>query len=385
MARMRNRNVVLKTESIKRRCTSNNYIRFKVGGMASSGKSGSISVVLGTMTFGWNKASETCGDGISQAMLDTFVQSSDKHVEVDTAFLYSGGETENIIGRLLPNTTNAGRLEIATKAAPWGNLIKGTGGVHGASGGAGGLSPECLRMQVETSLQRMGTKRVHTLYLHAPDAETPLKASLAEVDKLHKEGKFTELGLSNFSAWEIVHCWHLCHANGFVQPTVYQGMYNAITRQVEAEVFPACKELGIRFLCYNPLAAGILTGKHDFSKAPSAGRFKDNSMYMARYWKKEYFEALADVQEACLAANEPNLASVSLRWLKHHSKLDAKAGDGIIIGSSSVKHLVENLKACDEGNPLANSIVEALENAWKVCEPVCPLYFRGHSKQTGSL
>ena len=106
---------------------------------------------------------------------------------------------------------------------------------------------------------------------------------------MHKEGKFIELGLSNFSAWETMEVWHICDKNGFVKPTVYQGMYNAIARQVERELFPALKRHGIRFLCYNPLAAGLLTGKHDFSKEPSDGRFKNNSMYMDRYWKKEYF------------------------------------------------------------------------------------------------
>lgn len=74
--------------------------------------------------------------------------------------------------------------------------------------------------------------------------------------------------------------WHLCDKLGVVKPTVYQGMYNGITRQVEMELFPCLRRLGIRFLCYNPLAGGLLTGKHRFDEDPSAGRFKDNSMYV---------------------------------------------------------------------------------------------------------
>ena len=341
-------------------------------------KANKFSVVLGTMTFGWNKASNVCDDEVSKQMMETFATSNAEHVEVDTAYLYSDGETENIIGRVLPSLTgnSSSKLEIATKVAPWSNLISGKGGVHGASGGAGGLRPDMIRLQLETSLKRMQVDKVQLLYLHAPDVETPLIETLTAIDQLHKEGKFIELGLSNFSAWETVEVWHICDKNGFVKPTVYQGMYNAIARQVERELFPALKRHGIRFLCYNPLAAGLLTGKHDFSKEPSDGRFKNNSMYMDRYWKKEYFDALLKVQQACDAAGETSLANVSLRWLKHHSMLDHKVGDGVIIGASSMTHLTANLKACDDGKPLADGIVKAFDDAWEICRDVCPKYFR---------
>ena len=76
-------------------------------------------------------------------------------------------------------------------------------------------------MQLETSLKRLGVPSVKLFYLHAPDVETPLETSLAEVKKLHDEGKFVELGLSNFSAWETAHVWHLCDKLGVVKPTVY--------------------------------------------------------------------------------------------------------------------------------------------------------------------
>jgi len=157
-------------------------------------------------------------------------------------------------------------------------MIAGAGGGYNASDGAGGLSPKLLRMQVETSLQRLQVSSVKLLYLHAPDVETPLEETLAELQKLHAEGKFETLGLSNFSAWETAHVWHLCDKLGIVKPTVYQGMYNGITRQVEVELLPCLRRLGIRFLAYNPLAAGLLTGKHRFDQDPSEGRFKGNSM-----------------------------------------------------------------------------------------------------------
>jgi aflatoxin B1 aldehyde reductase len=193
---------------------------------------------------------------------------------------YSNGETESILGRILPGIESGtgAKAELATKAAPWSSLIKGTGGVHGVSGGAGGLAPDMLRLQLETSLKRLQVDKVALFYLHAPDTDTPLEATLLEVKKLHEEGKFEALGLSNYSAWETTHVWHLCDKLGVVKPTVYQGMYNGITRQVEVELFPCLRRLGMRFLAYNPLAGGLLTGKHRFDKPPAAGRFKGNDM-----------------------------------------------------------------------------------------------------------
>ena len=95
---------------------------------------------------------------------------------------YSNGETENILGRVIPAIEGAStQVELATKAAPWGNLITGAGGVHGPSGGAGGLGPEMLRMQLETSLKRLNVDSVKLFYLHAPDTDTPLEVTLGEV------------------------------------------------------------------------------------------------------------------------------------------------------------------------------------------------------------
>lgn len=107
-----------------------------------------------------------------------------------------------------------------------------------------------------------------------------IEDTLAEVNELYKEGKFKSLGLSNFQAWEVAHIYHTCKANGYVTPTVYQGMYNAITRDVEKELLPCLRKLGISFYAYNPLAGGILTGKHHGGE-PDAGRFKDNAMYIS--------------------------------------------------------------------------------------------------------
>ena len=152
-------------------------------------------------------------------------------------------------------------------------------------------------------------------------------------------------------------------------------MYNAITRSVEQELVPALRTLGMRFLVFNPLAGGLLTGKHDFSKPPQEGRFKDNDMYLKRFWNATYFDALHGISEACAAANI-SMIDASIGWLKHHSALASEHKDGIIIGCSSIRHLTANLATCQEVGPLPESIVAAFEQAWKTTQPCCPKYFR---------
>ena len=164
-----------------------------------------IACVLGTMTFGWERASGNVDDAVSMQMLQAFAATSDACVEVDTAILYSAGETEKIIGRVMPKVAGGERLQVAIKANPW----------AGGHGGAGGLEPSRLRAQVEESLASLKVASVQLLYLHAPDTETPLVDSLRMVHELHTEGKFVDFGLSNFSAWETTHAWHLCAENGW--------------------------------------------------------------------------------------------------------------------------------------------------------------------------
>lgn len=110
-------------------------------------------------------------------------------------------------------------------------------------------------------------------YLHAPDRTTPFEVTLKAVDDLYKEGKFKRFGLSNYmscvcffsphafetcslvpilTSWEVVEVVGICKANGYIQPTIYQGIYNAMHRKVEPELFPCLRKFGIAFYEYNP-------------------------------------------------------------------------------------------------------------------------------------
>ena len=287
--------------------------------------------------MGWRYASSECDDDVSAALMRAFVDAG--HSELDTARAYAGGDTEKIMGRVLASDPDlAARVSVATKANPW------PGGNMTSSAGEGGLAPDELRAQVEASRAALAPASVDLLYLHAPDAATPIEDTLAELVRLRDEGAFRRLGLSNFSAWETVRIHRACLDAGLPAPDTYQGMYNCVTRAVEPELIPALRQLGMRFLAFNPLAGGVLTGKHagrladpDGASATGRGRFTENAMYQDRFWREAYFDAIDTIAAACEAAGGGlTPTSAALRWLYSHSALDGVEGVGVILGASSV-------------------------------------------------
>ena len=152
-------------------------------------------------------------------------------------------------------------------------------------------------------------------------------------------------------------------------------MYNAVTRDVEAELLPCCRALGMRFLAYNPLAGGLLTGRYASFDALDADVTPDTrfggaggygkgygKMYQDRFWKQSYFDAVEEVRATAAAAaaaaaatagGEPaaggvSLVEAALRWLYHHSALSGQAGDGVIIGGSRLSQVEANLAAVQQ-------------------------------------
>lgn len=131
--------------------------------------------------------------------------------EVDTARTYVGGEQEAFTAKA--NWKSRG-LTLATKWYPR------QPGAH---------KPNVLRENLELSLKELGTDQVDIFYLHAPDRSVPFAETLETVNQLHKEGKFVQLGLSNYTAFEVAEIVTLCNERGWVRPSIYQAMYNAIS------------------------------------------------------------------------------------------------------------------------------------------------------------
>jgi len=205
---------------------------------------------------------------------------------------------------------------------------------------------------------------------HVQDRATPFALTLEALDKAHKEGKFVRLGLSNFTSFEVAEIVLTCQHNNWVRPSVYQAMYNCITRGIEAELLHACSRYGLDVVVYNPIAGGLFSGKFKSKDmVPAQGRFSDTAnsgkMYRNRYFKDTTFRALQLV-EGAVERHGLSMIETALRWCVHHSQLKIKDGnDGIIIGVSSVQQLRENLAVLEKG-PLPDDVVHALDEAWAI-------------------
>lgn len=311
-----------------------------------------VNFVLGTMTFG-----ESLFEEDAAKMIRCFGELG--YSELDTAYVYNGGQSEELIGRALQEQGRE-KFRIATKVNP-----RITGKLDG----------EAVRMQFTESLRRLKLEQVDTLYLHFPDANTPIESALEACAELHHAGKIKELGLSNFPAWLVVDVYHRCKQKGWVLPTVYEGLYNPLSRRAENELSDVLDRFGLRFYAYNPLAGGMLTNKYSaMEEAPADGRFTHRPNYKNRYWKRSYFDAIAMLKQQC-AGHGIDIIEATYRWMAFHSMLDMQRGDAIIIGVSRLSQLTQNINAVSGGR-LPQDLADAFESAWQSTKNDAPQYFR---------
>lgn len=301
--------------------------------------------------------------------------------EVDTARMYVGGKQEA--------WTRDARwkdrgLTLATKIYPE------EPGMH---------EPSRLRKLFTDSLNQLGSDSVDIFYLHAPDRSVPYEDTLAEVNKFFQEGKFKRLGLSNYAAWEVAEICTIAKERGWVRPSIYQAMYNAISkydttrsnsgkltkrlaRDIESELVPCCRKFGMDIVVYNPLAGGLFSGKIKSAElAPTDGRFSESykygKLYRDRFLKSANMEALKIVEEATQKHNL-TLLETAMRWVIHHSALKTRTkggNDGVVVGVSNFQQLEGNLKDFEKG-PLPEDVVEALDRAWLVAKATAAPYWR---------
>lgn len=309
-----------------------------------------VNLILGTMTF---------GESVFRPDVDAFINAflDAGYDELDTAYVYNEGNCERFLGEVLPSLERS--FKIATKVNP---RISGK------------LDAEAAYRQVGESLERMKLEAVDTVFLHFPDPATPVESVLSAMADLHDRGKFRELGLSNFPAWMVADVWNICKARGWVLPTVYEGVYNPLTRGAEQELNDCLNHYGLRFYAYNPTMGGLLTGKYkSVDETPADGRFTHRPGYQGKYWKKGNFDALDAIREV-LEPHNMSMIEATYRWLAYHSMLDEKRGDAILIGASKLNHLIENMNAVKAG-PLPEDVVEAFDQAWSICRGVSREYF----------
>ncbi|KAK4164356.1 putative aflatoxin B1 aldehyde reductase member [Cladorrhinum sp. PSN259] len=319
-------------------------------------RGGKPRVILGLMTFGTDESTGARITDTEKASQILDLLQSRGYNEVDTARVYVGGTQERFARDALKWQERG--LTLATKVQYPAN--------------DGDNVAEKVKESVRVSLEELGTETVDILYLHAADRATPFAETLEAINDLHKQGKFVTFGISNFTAFEVAEIVLTCKYNGWVKPTIYQGMYNAITRSIETELIPACKRYGLDVVVYNPLAGGLFSGKiKTKDMVPAEGRFSDaarsGKMYRDRYFKDSTFRALQVVESAVEKAGLTQIEA-ALRWVVHHSKLNVLDGnDGVIIGVSGIEQLDENLNGFEKG-PLPEEVVKAFDEAWGIAK-----------------
>ncbi|PYI02622.1 Aldo/keto reductase [Aspergillus sclerotiicarbonarius CBS 121057] len=325
-------------------------------------------IILGLMTLG---PDATYGARITSLdefgkCLDLFQEKG--YQEIDTARLYDHGRQEAFTRQAQWKERG---LSVATKWYPV---------------GAGSHQPEVLETKLNESLRELGTDSVDLYYLHGPDRTTPYADTLQALDKLHRQGKFKRLGLSNFSAFEVAEIVTICNERGWIRPTVYQAVYNAITRSIEDELVPCCHRYGIDIVIFNPLAGGVFSGKYKSTDTPTEGRFSDQNqlmgqMYRDRYFKSSVFGALERLEPVVLKYGL-TMVEVALRWCIHHSALRVTDGkDGIVTGFSSLDQLQNNFIDMEKG-PLPAEVVEALDQAWYMVKADATKFWHGELEYT---
>ncbi|KAJ5094995.1 NADP-dependent oxidoreductase domain-containing protein [Penicillium argentinense] len=332
-----------------------------------------LPVVFGAMTLGKPGIEGVRVTSVedAEAILDVF--QAHGHKEIDTARLYGAGSSESLLADARWKERG---LVMETKLYPSAGKPMGNMSVLSYN-----HTPEDLRQGLKDSLEALGTTKIDMWYLHGPDRKIPFEETLREVNNLHQQGYFARLGISNYMSWEVAQICEICEKNGWIKPTVYQGIYNALHRAIEPELLTCLRHYKIALYCFQPLAGGFLTSRYrrDMSESDHepGSRFDpkrwQGNLHRGRYWNDFYFDALDIIRPV---AKQYGLTEVesALRWLSHHSGMKKDYGDAIIIGASSAKQLEQNLLDMEK-EPLPQEMVEALDAAWLRVKGVVPSYF----------
>jgi 1-deoxyxylulose-5-phosphate synthase len=288
---------------------------------------------LGTMTFGLQ-----CDEQTSVAILDRAADGGIDFLDTSDAYPLGGdlstrGVTEEILGRWLRGKRES--FIVATKCfAPTGPAPFDAGN-----------SRKHIMSAVEASLRRLGTDYIDLYQLHGYDNQTPIDETVGALHDLVHQGKVRYLGCSNFLTYQLVRAVGRTETLQLARLDCVQPRYNLLFRQIEREMLPYCAEDGIGVIPYNPIAGGLLSGKHSRASAPpEGGRFTlgtAGSMYQDRYWHEREFDTVEALTGLAQQAGV-SLVTLSVAWV-----LANKAITAPIIGASSPGQLDASLSAAE--------------------------------------
>ena len=268
---------------------------------------------------------------------------------IDTANSYLGGESERVVGKALKGRRD--KIILSTKV---GNRI-------GTGPNSSGLGRRHIMAAVDASLKRLDTDYIDIYYMHIPDYDTTPEETMETLNTIVKAGKVRYIGVSNFAAWQMADILGICEKRGYVPPVISQNVYNLITRGIETELIPFQQAHNIGLLVYNPIAAGLLSGKHNPGMPAQGTRFsgdhKQGNLYYGRYWTDENFTAVEKLKKIA-GEHGMTILQLAMKWCAQH-----KITTSVITGVSRLSQLEQNVAAL-EGKPLDNTILEQCDEVW---------------------
>lgn len=298
-------------------------------------------ICLGTMTF---------GDQLSEAdAVEAVAYAKERGVNFfDTADIYfrgSAGTSETILGKAVKPFRE--EVILATKC----------GGPMSGEMNDRGLSRRHVIRAVEGSLRRLHTDYIDILYYHFPDPSVSLEDLIFTANDLIRSGKIRYYGVSNFSAWQTLELYLKAKEMHLVPPAVTESVYNLLTRGIEDEMLPMLRKHPMGLLVFNPLAGGLLTGKHRKNAPSPDSRFSREQGYVNRYFHDSNLDAVERLNKAAEASGY-SMIEMSLKWL-----LAAGEVTSVIMGFSRMEQLRQNLDLVDaeNGRPLP---VEEIDAVW---------------------
>jgi aryl-alcohol dehydrogenase-like predicted oxidoreductase len=280
-------------------------------------------ICLGTNNFG-GQVSEETSISIVRKALDCGIN------VIDTANGYTGGKSEEIIGKALKGRRDD--VVIATKVG-WGSS---------QAPNQTGLSRKHILSQVKRSLERLQTDFIDIYYLHRFDSGTPLEETLRTFNGLVCEGKVRYVACSNFTVSQIAKTNEITKLHDWEKIVAVQPPYNIMQRDIEKNILPYCEQEGLGVLTYTPLLGGFLTGKYSKTAPPAAGsRYEYNQRLWKRLDKESNFLILEQLENETKSIGIP-LSKLAIAWILKNPIVTAP-----IVGASSIEQIEENCQLSD--------------------------------------
>jgi aryl-alcohol dehydrogenase (NADP+) len=290
---------------------------------------------LGTMTFGLQ-----CDEAQSHSIMDKAAEGGIDFLDTADVYPLGGGRatvgrTEEIVGGWLKGKRQ--NYVVATKCF----------GQTGPKPWDQGMSRKHILEAIDASLKRLRTDYVDLYQLHGVDPATPVDEALEALDMVVKAGKARYIGVSNWPAFRIARALGRSEINHYARIDSVQPRYNLLFRTFERDLLPLCEEEGIAVIPYNPLAGGMLTGKHDRTAAPPEGsRFSLGNAgprYQERYWHDREFDTVDALRGLSNEAGM-SMATMAMCWVLSNPAITAP-----IVGASRPDQLADSLAAAEKG------------------------------------